>query len=51
MSKVIKRYQGCEYEKIITAQDGHKFAGCIKKPYRGKLVGGIINCPIGRPLK
>lgn len=51
MSRVIKRCQGCEFEKVFMAQGGFKFMGCTKEPYKGKLVGEIKNCPLGKPLK
>ena len=42
------RCKDCEYEKVIQAQDGYKFIGCFKKPYQGKPVSEIENCPMGR---
>lgn len=42
------RCEGCEYRKRVYAQDNYQFYGCYHKPYIGKRVSEIKNCPIGR---
>lgn len=39
------RCDGCEYRKRVYAQGGYSFYGCYCRPYTGKRVSEIKNCP------
>ena len=39
------RCKKCKHSKVINAQDDWFFRGCYCKPYRGKWVSEIENCP------
>lgn len=36
----------CKYCNIVICQDGWKFVGCFYKPYKGKAIFEIKECPI-----
>ena len=40
-----KKCTECEYTREVTAQDIFKFIGCYHKPYKGKWIVEIRNCP------
>lgn len=47
--KIVKeRCKGCEYRKIVYAQNNYCFYGCYHRPYKGKHVTEIKDCPIGK---
>lgn len=39
------RCQGCEHIKRVYAQNDFSFQGCYHRPYTGKWVAEIKNCP------
>ena len=39
------RCEGCKFVKLINAQNDWKFYACYCKPYRGKWVAEIKDCP------
>lgn len=41
------RCYGCEYRHIVHANGGFSFYGCYCRPYNGKRVAEIRNCPKG----
>ena len=49
MSKTTRRdpsrCAGCEHCKWLKAQDDWSFHGCFHKPYKGKWIAEIENCP------
>jgi len=40
-----QRCKGCEFLKTVYAQNNFRFYGCYCKPYRGKWVAEIKDCP------
>ena len=40
-----ERCDGCKHCKLVHANGGFSFYGCHHKPYRGKWVAEIKNCP------
>lgn len=36
---------GCEYNKRVFANSQWEFRGCYHKPYRGKWIAEIKDCP------
>ena len=40
-----ERCDGCKYCKVVHANGGFSFYGCHHKPYRGKWVAEIKDCP------
>ena len=40
-----ERCDGCKYCKLVRANGGFSFYGCHHKPYRGKWVAEIKDCP------
>ena len=40
------RCDGCKYCKAVYANGGWSFLGCYCKPYRGKWVSEIKDCPL-----
>ena len=40
-----ERCDGCKYCKTVHANGGFSFYGCHHKPYRGKWVAEIKDCP------
>lgn len=44
------RCEGCEYRKIVYAQNGFAFYGCYHHPYSGKWVEIIKECPKSKEL-
>lgn len=40
------RCDGCEHCKTVTATGQWEFFGCYCKPYRGKWVAEIKECPL-----
>jgi Fe-S-cluster-containing hydrogenase component 2 len=40
-----ERCDGCKYCKEVHANGGFSFYGCHHKPYRGKWVAEIKDCP------
>lgn len=45
MLKQKKDCEKCEFGKTVYAQDQFHFIGCYCKPYRGKWVREIKDCP------
>ncbi len=43
--KIKPRCQGCEHRKRVYAQSDFSFWGCYHRPYTGKWVTEIKNCP------
>lgn len=41
-----ERCDGCKYCRIVRCNDGFEFYGCYHRPYRGKWVVTIKNCPV-----
>lgn len=41
------RCANCEYARVVSG-GGWSFLGCYRKPYKGKWVAEIKDCPIGR---
>lgn len=41
------RCNHCKYGKVVTAYDGYMFFGCYHRPYTGKRVAEIKDCPKG----
>lgn len=41
------RCYGCEYRHIVHANGGFSFYGCYCRPYNGKRVAEIKDCPKG----
>ena len=39
------RCNGCKDCKVVHCNGGYCFLGCYHKPYRGKWVGEIKDCP------
>lgn len=39
------RCEGCEYRKRVHAQNNYSFYGCYYRPYSGKRVAEIKDCP------
>lgn len=39
------RCAGCKHCKRLKAQDDWSFYGCFHKPYKGKWIAEIENCP------
>lgn len=39
------RCDGCEYRKRVYAQGSYSFYGCYHRPYTGKRVAEIKDCP------
>lgn len=45
-NEIIKpRCEGCESRRIVHAQGNYSFYGCYCKPYTGKRVAEIKDCP------
>ena len=42
-----ERCRGCQYRNIVRANGGYNFYGCYHKPYTGKMVVEIKDCPKG----
>lgn len=42
-----QRCEGCEYCKRVYAQNNFRFNGCYHRPYTGKWVAEIKDCPKG----
>ena len=40
-----ERCKGCEYRHIVHANGGWNFYGCYCRPYTGKWVAEIKDCP------
>lgn len=40
-----QRCKGCEYKRIVHASGGFSFNGCYCRPYKGKWVADIEQCP------
>ena len=40
-----ERCKGCEYSRTIHATGGWTFLGCRHKPYKGKWVTEVKDCP------
>lgn len=43
--EIAMRCDGCKYAQHIYANDGWSFIGCKHKPYRGKWIVEIEECP------
>lgn len=41
-----KCLEGCEYCKPVYSTGGWRFYGCFAKPYNGKWVSEIKDCPL-----
>ena len=39
------RCAGCEYRHLVHANGGYSFYGCYCRPYKGKRVVEIEDCP------
>lgn len=39
------RCDGCKFLKVVHANGGFSFYGCYHKPYHGKWVAKIKDCP------
>ena len=39
------RCSNCGYARVVTAQDQWQFLGCYCKPYTGRWVAEIKDCP------
>lgn len=39
------RCKACKYARCITCNGGYMFLGCTHKPYRGKNISEIKDCP------
>jgi hypothetical protein len=45
--KGLERCKNCKYAREINSTPGGwKFVGCTRKPYKGKWVAEIKDCPI-----
>ena len=44
------RCQGCEYKRMVHANGGFNFYGCYHRPYKGKRVVEIKECPKSKEL-
>ena len=42
-----QRCEECEYKHIVHASGGFSFNGCYHRPYTGKWVATIKDCPKG----
>ena len=42
------RCNPCKYRKVTGGSGGWAFFGCYHKPYNGKWVAEIKECPIGK---
>jgi len=42
-----ERCRGCEYRHIVHTNGGYNFYGCYHRPYTGKRVAEIKDCPKG----
>lgn len=42
-----ERCRGCKYRHIVHANGGYNFYGCYHRPYTGKRVVEIKDCPKG----
>lgn len=42
-----ERCRGCEYKRIVHCNGGFNFYGCYHRPYTGKRVAEIKDCPKG----
>lgn len=40
-----QRCEGCKYGKSVHANGGFSFKGCYHRPYNGKWVAEIKDCP------
>lgn len=40
-----ERCEGCQYKRIVHTNSGFNFYGCYHKPYIGKRVAEIKDCP------
>jgi len=40
------RCKPCKYGKVVCAQDNYMFLGCYCRPYSGKRVSEIKDCPL-----
>lgn len=45
-----ERCEGCEYRKRVYAQNNYSFYGCYHRPYIGKRVAEIKECPIKQTI-
>lgn len=45
-----ERCEGCEYRKRVYAQNNYSFYGCYHRPYIGKQVVEIKECPIKQTI-
>jgi hypothetical protein len=39
------RCKNCQYADVVRGTDGFMFLGCYHRPYRGKWVAEIKECP------
>lgn len=44
-TEVRQRCEGCKYKHIVHANGGYSFNGCYHRPYKGKRVAEIKECP------
>lgn len=40
-----QRCEDCEYKRLVHASGGFSFNGCYHRPYTGKRVAEIKDCP------
>lgn len=43
-----KRCEKCEYKHLVHTNSGFNFYGCYHRPYKGKRVAEIKDCPKGK---
>lgn len=41
-----QRCEECKYNKKVYAQNNYSFSGCYHRPYTGKRVAEIKECPM-----
>lgn len=45
------RCEKCEYRRTVHANGGFTFHGCYHRPYTGKWVREIKDCPAGKEVR
>lgn len=45
------RCRNCPYRHMVHANGGYHFYGCYHRPYTGKRVAEIKECPAGREVR
>ena len=49
-AEIKQRCEKCEYRKTVHANGGFSFYGCYHRPYKGKRVAEIKECPKSKEL-